>query len=149
MEKLSYVILPGYWYPENRKLMFERGIVGNVFGIESKSLISNNPVLQEMDWLPEKREIPVIGMLFSAGFCVWVFLFLLLYLLYQKKYCLLLTCLPLLFLYLTILVGPSNTEFRYILPIYLCNPIISVLIMNPLKEKPKEKFIKIENKTQK
>lgn len=120
----------GYWYPENRKLMFERGVVENKFEIENKSLISGNSILQELDWGPEKREIPVIGMLYSSGFCFWMLLVIIFYTIYRKKYSLLIAQLPLILNYLTIIAGPSNNEFRYILPIYICIPILYSLVIN-------------------
>ncbi len=87
-----------------------------------------------MDPLTEKRHIPVIGMFFSAGFTLWILLILIFYIIYSKKYRLLFTLLPFIFNYLIILAGPSNAEFRYIIPMYLSLPIMYGCVINEIKK---------------
>lgn len=72
--------------------------------------------------------IPVLGSLVNIGFNVWIYLFLLVYLITEKKKHLIVLLLPALTLLLTCVVGPVNTYFRYMFPIVISLPLIIGLI---------------------
>lgn len=130
----------GYWFPENIKLIFDRGVISNTLGIETRPLISNNKILDTLDLLPDNRQIPVIGMFFSPGFTLWIFITLIFYVIYQKKYSLLVALLPSIYNYIIILLGPSNTEFRYIIPMYMPLSVMYCLLINEINiEKESDK----------
>lgn len=73
--------------------------------------------------------IPFIGATVNIGFISWTYLFLLVYLVIEKNKKLIPLLLPALTLLLTVIVGPVNTYFRYIFPIFLTLPLIIGLIM--------------------
>ena len=122
-----------YWFPEKHKNIFDKGVIVNELGIEEKTLIKSS-ILDKLDSLTEKRHIPVIGMFFSAGFTLWILLILIFYIIYSKKYRLLFTLLPFIFNYLIILAGPSNAEFRYIIPMYMSLTIMYGCVINEIKK---------------
>ena len=123
----------GYWYPEDIKLIFDRRIVDNKLGISTSSKIETNFIFQYIDWFSEKRSIPVVGMLFSCGFTFWMFLYIIFYIIYKKAYKLLIPQLIVFINFLIIIAGPSNTEFRYIIPMYLTLPFIYCITIKELK----------------
>lgn len=123
----------GYWLPEKHKTLFDKGVIVNDFGIETKQLI-NNSLLDKLDKLTDNRQLTIVGMLFSAGLTLWVLMFLIFYIIYKRKYYLLVPLLPSIFNYIIVLMGPSNTEFRYIIPMYMPLSIMYCLIINRAKK---------------
>ena len=123
----------GYWFPESQKAAFDKGVISNELGIKTKTIAKNN-ITDTLEQATENRQIPVIGMLFSTGFTLWVLMVIIFYIIYEKKYKLLVAFLPSIFNYIIILLGPSNTEFRYIIPMYLPLSIMYCITINEIKK---------------
>lgn len=77
--------------------------------------------------------IPIIGSLVNIGFVVWTYIFLLAYLISEKKKRLIPLLLPAFILLLTCVVGPVNTYFRYMFPIVISLPLIIGLLLGESK----------------
>lgn len=78
--------------------------------------------------------IPLLGSIVNIGFIVWIYLYLLTFMIVEKKRKLIPLLAPAFVLLLTILVGPVNTYFRYIFPIMASLPLIIGLLYNSLKK---------------
>ncbi len=109
----------GYWYPETSYWMFQRTIIENDIGLEQNSIINVNL----LDGIVEERNIPVISMLFSIGFIVWVCIVIVGYHLYKKDYKKIVIFLPVFILWLTAIASSVFCEFRYLFGIFTCAPI--------------------------
>ena len=121
----------GYWYLEDRIIINGWGVMENAIGVEPVNLIKDNKVIHIPEILiNNKNHLPILGMMFSAGISLWLLLLLLSYIVYNKKYRIIITLLPLLINYLIILIGPCNRQFRYILPMYLPLAIMYCVIIN-------------------
>lgn len=77
--------------------------------------------------------IPILGSLVNIGFVVWTYIFLLAYLITEKKKRLIPLLLPAFILLLTCIVGPVNTYFRYMFPIVISLPLIIGLLIGENK----------------
>jgi len=103
--------------------------------IYSKLIEKNSSLIENAT----ARDFPIIFMLCNIGFWFWIVIIAMLYILYKKKYNLILIYLPVLFIWLTLIVGPKSTELRYIycmftsLPLTLSTVIASKKVLN--KEK--------------
>ena len=80
------------------------------------------------------NRLPIVSTMFSAGTIFFILLFVIAYILYNKKYMYLLPMSIIIGLYLTILLAPV-TLYRYVYPIFLVTPIIiSMVLKNDKKE---------------
>ena len=86
-------------------------------GIERQSKI-NGKIVEEIDSYIDKREIPLISMMFSVGFAFWIIVICLGYKIYQKEYKYILIYLPIFILWLTCIASPVFCEFRYAYPMF-------------------------------
>ena len=78
--------------------------------------------------------IPVLGLLINIGFNSWILLFMLLFLIYKKKYSSIIYLLPSLVLLLICFASPANTYFRYALPFIFALPLNIGLFLKTVKE---------------
>lgn len=79
------------------------------------------------------NNIPIVSTLFSAGTYFFIFIFVIFYLIYTKKYNFFIPLSLVLGLYLTILLAPV-TLYRYIYPIILSIPLICSTILKTNEE---------------
>lgn len=75
------------------------------------------------------NKLPIVSTIFSGGTYFFIFIFVVTYTIYNKKYMYLVPLSLVLGLYLTILLAPV-TLYRYLYPIILCTPIIFSFVLN-------------------
>lgn len=126
----------GYWYPETDYMVVSRA----VWHFDDGIIIKANPIIKgnivrTIDSYIDRRDIPVVTLLFSIGFNVWVMFILLAYAIYKKKYRLLMVYIPMIALWLTVLASPLFAEYRYIYSLFTCMPVLfGFTIKNEIKE---------------
>lgn len=81
------------------------------------------------------NQTPVIGLLYSCYFYIWILIFLTFYLLSLKKYSLFVYFVPLYFTLFTCIISPVNGHMRYLQPIAISIPLAISFVI-------KEKCIK-------
>ena len=119
----------GYWYPEFQYWVVARSTVNSdndgkiVLPIEQQSLLENAR-WNNYDSFIEKRNIPIISMLFSIGFVFWLVVVSFGYVIYKKEYKKLLIFVPVLVLWLTCLASPVSGEYRYMYAMFAMIPIL-------------------------
>lgn len=118
----------GYWYPEYRYWVVARSTVNsdvnaNKVDFNQKSLI-NFKSLNNFDKVIDKRDIPIVSMIFSIGFAFWLVLISMAFSIYKKNYSKLLMYLPILVLWLTCLASPVSGEYRYVYAMFVCLPLL-------------------------
>lgn len=75
------------------------------------------------------QQSPIISMLYSGGFYIWVLLLYVAWCVYNKKYNLLFPAMFLVLYWLTTLLGPV-VIYRYLYPVFVSLPILLVKMMN-------------------
>lgn len=125
----------GYWFPEAQNWVANRDVEPNNLGIHQDSKIQNSNI-KKFDSIIEKRNIPIVSMLFSIGFMFWCILFFMMYCVYRKNYNVILIYIPILILWLTTLASPVFCEFRYVYSFITCIPLLATTIF---EDKNKEK----------
>lgn len=116
----------GYWYPETPHWVFVTGIDDDgLFGIHMDPKLDNSLTRSVSEWLTGAGydDLPLFSLLFSPGFCFWVYVVLFFYSLYRKSPAVFFY-IPLIALWLTALASPINCEFRYIYGLFICLPLI-------------------------
>lgn len=126
----------GYWYPEEVRVSVTGGSWKNDLGIEVAP-ICEWKLVKIMEDLINARSLPGIGMFFSTGFVFWIMLILFGYQIYQKQYHFSMVLLPMLLYWLTILLGPLNTEYRYVLYLFTCLPLVLGISLYQLNQNKK------------
>lgn len=133
----------GYWYPDTVVNVYEGNSVftftyadSSYFGYEVE-----NPGIRDskIPWLDEiyrklsleisKEKIPLYSMLFSMGGLFWFIAFTFSYVLYIKKYHLAIPCLIVLFVWLTVILGPTYLP-RYVLIFWYGLPLFIEMLMD-------------------
>lgn len=85
------------------------------------------------------QKLPVVSMLFSSGFAVWIMLFTLAWCIYSKKYKYLFAISIPFALWLTLLLGPV-VLYRYIYPVVITVPLmLGVMFSETLSKNTEEK----------
>lgn len=144
----------GYWYPEYKRNFYAEGIEQatiNLVSADSKSKkvqlspkeavdIETKPIIQStllknIYNITQKRDIPVLSMMFSIGFQFWMILTGVTYSIYNKKYKDILIFLPIIILWITTIAGPVSGLFRYVYGMTICLPLlIGMLSISKKKE---------------
>ena len=119
----------GYWYPEASYWMFQRTIVDNDIGLTQNRIINMNL----LDEIVENRNIPIISMIFSLGFMIWICIILIGYLLYKKQYKKIVIFLPVFILWLTAIASSVFCEYRYLFGLVVNMPILISTVFNEEK----------------
>jgi len=115
----------GYWYPETVYATVSLGIKSNDFGIIRQSLLPDKVrEVIEYSSIQNKRDLPVISMIYSIGFNTLVVLSLICLICIKKQRRYLLVFVPIVILLLTVAASPINTEFRYVYSVFTCLPIL-------------------------
>ena len=76
-----------------------------------------------------QQKVPVVSMLFSMGFWLWTYSFMVMYLLKTGHKKQALAFLPIGFIYLTVILGPIAIV-RYVLYFYFCAPLVLALLFD-------------------
>lgn len=140
----------GFWYPDTIIDVYSGNTVftftyqdSSYFGYEVELpgvRDSKIPWLDEMyrrlSLELEQENIPVLSMLYSPGCLFWCFLFVCSYLLYRKKYHILVPYLLVLLVWLTVLLGPTYLP-RYVLIFWFGLPLFAAVMIE------EEKFVKL------
>ena len=112
----------GYYYPAASYWVANRTLEKNELGIVQSS-ITEGKIVRKVDSLIEKREIPIISMMFSIGFAFWLIIWNLAYVILKKEYKFIIIYIPILVLWLTLIASPVFCEFRYAYPFFTTIPI--------------------------
>ena len=135
----------GFWYPDtvvdvyrgNSVFTFTYGD-SSYFGYEVEypgTRESKIPLLDELyrklSLEIYKEKIPIFSMLFSPGFVFWIFAFMMIYLLYRRRYKVLIPNILVCFLYLTVIFGPTYLP-RYVLIFWFAMPVFAALFAEEL-----------------
>lgn len=129
----------GYWYPEASSWVIAKHIDSESvpdsqsLNLEQKPIIEGK-LINKLSDLTEKRNVPVLSMVFSIGFAMWLVFIQMAYIIYKKKYKLLIIFVPILALWLTNLASPVYCEFRYMYSLFTCLPIL-LFAVNKNEEK--------------
>ena len=99
-----------------------------------KTPIIEGKLINKIWDLTERRNVPVLSMVFSIGFAMWLVFIQMAYIIYKKKYKLLIIFVPILALWLTNLASPVYCEFRYMYSLFTCLPIL-LFVVNKNEEK--------------
>lgn len=125
----------GFWYPDTVIDVY-RGNTVFTFTYEDSSYFGyevEEPGVREsiLPWLLElyrklsleifQQKIPVVSMLFSPGFLFWVWAFCLCYQLYRARPGKVMPYLPVVFCFLTVLLGPTYLV-RYVISLWVVLP---------------------------
>lgn len=118
----------GYYYPEVVTYSVATGTYTSPFENEQFMDIHLDPIIKipfidNMITAIYDKEIPIISLLANIGFTFWIFMLLITYCIYQKKYSCLLPYVPIVILYLTCLASPVSGELRYIYSMFTCLPL--------------------------
>ncbi len=133
----------GLWYPDTVIDVY-RGNEVFTFTYEDSSFFgyeveqpgtreSKLPILN--DWYRSmslevaQQKVPVLSMMFSAGFLFWVFAFTFGYTYYTKRYDLLIPFLMVLLVWLTAILGPTYLP-RYVLILWFTLPAMVAVLVN-------------------
>lgn len=128
----------GYFDPEENRISLWTGICPNDLEIETKPIYESYFVNLAEKFM-NMQNVPIVGLLFSTGFVLWIILALLAFNLYQKRYELSFSFLPILVYLFTVCLGPLNTEYRYIFFEFTCLPILVGFTINNLEKRKEEK----------
>lgn len=108
----------GYYYPEAKNWVVSRATMDHSdMGIERQSKIDGK-IVEKIDSYVDKREIPLISMMFSVGFVFWIIVICFGYKIYKKEYKYIFIYLPIFILWLTCIASPVFCEFRYAYPLF-------------------------------
>lgn len=128
----------GYWYPEATHwvtLNFTQD--DESLGIYEDHKIESK-IIDRYKEIVDNRTIPVISMLYSIGFMVWVLIVLLGKILIRKELKKIIIFIPLITLIVTTIASPVFCEFRYVYSIFTCMPTLILFT-----------FMKVSNKEEK
>ena len=123
----------GYWYPEASNWVASR-VISESEDQDVQSLnLKQTPIIEgktvkNIDSYTESRKVPILSMLFSIGFAMWLIFGQMTYIIYKKQYKFLLLFVPILFLWLTNLASPVFCEFRYMYSLFTCLPILLFVV---------------------
>ena len=109
----------GYYYPEATHWVANRTMEPNNMGLEQTPIIQAKLI----DFLIERRDIPLLSMCFSIGTAFWGTVICLGYKIYKKEYKNILIYLPIFVLWLTLIASPVFCEYRYAYSIFTTLPI--------------------------
>lgn len=134
----------GYYYPNTLGWGVYKGVDDECFsnnGVDygiKESPIVEITFLDNINEFVNSRNIPIVSMFISIGFLFWLLIFGIIYCIYTKKYKLIVTYVPLLCMWITILASPVFGEPRYVYGLFTCLPLLLGISLknniNDLKE---------------
>ena len=129
----SYLISTlGYWYPDVNYWTVLPQIDKNNLGIERTELSKKFDSLTN---LLITKKIPVYGLIWSIGLCVWIIFTIIVKVISSKNKKLLYAYVPIIGIWLTVMLAtPVYAEFRYVYSLYTTLPILLLLPFLKLKE---------------
>ena len=129
----AYVDLSnGFWYPEQTGVPYVTSMEPNTYGLSSRSFLPQALTDFAHFWTYSNNQNSFLGLVFSCGMYIWIFLALFIFS-FTKKNSLWLPFVPSLLLWITILLTtPVWSDIRYIYALVVCLPILfaSVALKN-------------------
>jgi hypothetical protein len=121
----------GYWYPEAESWTVQMRIFEpNHLGLSQDSWITPVGVkVLRGSSAANMRMIPGVSMLYSIGFQSWLVALAALALVFKRRYRALIPFTPLALMWLTALVSPVFGEYRYVLGMMFCVPMMVLLAL--------------------
>lgn len=132
----------GFWYPDAVVNVYQGNSVFT-FTYEDSSYFGyevEQPGVREskIPWLDEvyrklsleiwKEKAPVLSMFFSMGGMFWLYAFCFAYLVYRRKYRILLPFYMMFFIWLTVIFGPTYLP-RYVLMFWFALPLLATMVL--------------------
>jgi hypothetical protein len=122
---MTFILFDGAWLTDGY----------NILGIERNSLFPQyENYLRNVSVNLLHERVPILSTLLNQAFPFWLSMFVLAFILYQKKYRLLIPLLVVIGFWGTMLLGPL-IAIRYAFPIIVCIPTIFTLIFVDDKSK--------------
>lgn len=132
----------GFWYPDTVIDVYSGNTVftftyedSSYFGYEvempgvrESRIPWLNEAYRKLSLEIEKEKVPILSMLYSPGFLFWCFAFVLCYVFYRKRYHILIPCLMVLFVWLTVILGPTYLP-RYVLIFWFGLPLFAAILL--------------------
>lgn len=119
----------GYYDIEESRLSVWTSAIPNDYGIQTNPIYKSY-FITFIEYLMNFQNIPLIGIIFSTAFPMWVLIALIMFNLYNKKYNFLILVIPIIMYFGTILLGPLNGEMRYIFYMYMCLPFLTAITLS-------------------
>ena len=129
----------GYYYPNSKKwyiyYKYDERLINDGVNYHYNNLKSARNILS--NYGVAFPYIPLIGLIVSIGFNIWLYLTLGVYLIHQKLYKYLIFTIPVLSIILMCFLSPVNTYFRYVLAIIYAQPILWAMYLSLIKNRRK------------
>lgn len=126
----------GYFYPNTSNWYvyhnYDKRLKKKGFDYHYNKLKTSRSVLES--FAVSYPYIPALGAQVNIGFNIWVYMFLVAYLITEKKKKYIVLLVPAFVLLLTCVVGPVNTYFRYMFPLVLSLPLLIGIIYQESKK---------------
>lgn len=106
---------------------------GNTFNYSYNNLKTSRNVLSS--YALAFPYIPIIGVIVNIGFNVWLYMFMFIVLLKDKKYKYLIYLAPVISLVLVCIASPANTYFRYAMPYIFAMPVMIAIFIDIINKK--------------
>ena len=125
----------GYWYPEAHYWMFAKSLNDEKLNLKKESKLD----IELLDSVIEERNIPVVSMITSLGFEFSVTGIMMFYVIYRKKYKMIIIYVPALILWLTAMASSVFCEYRYLFGLIVCLPLIITIALKGYNEEIRTK----------
>ncbi len=122
----------GYYNPDIQRWQYTQGVWDTQMPIYSTPLLPS-PICKVLKWYVSDwmYMIPLLGLLKSIGFFVWIMFILLGLSIIRNRYEIILICAPLVLYWGTLLVAtPVADEFRYIYCLFIAMPILIAVALS-------------------
>lgn len=130
----------GYWYPEEKNWVIWESNEEYQIGSESLDIdiyksdtIGTNISKNIIHYINHSSK-PVLSGIFSIGLTFWGTITMLTYVIYKRKYRMILVYIPILALWLTTIASPVWCEYRYIYGLFTCAPILIIAMPEMIKD---------------
>lgn len=135
----------GFWYPDTVIDVYSGNSVftftykdSSYFGYEveapgkRKSIIPCiDEIYRKLSLDISKEKIPIYSMLYSPGGICWFIAFVFSYMLYRRKYNIVIPCLMVMFVWLTVIIGPTYLP-RYVLIFWYGLPLFAAMLLGEI-----------------
>ena len=115
----------GYYYPFKKNWYVYNAFLGDInnygFNYHFNNLKSIRKVLRIFS--NNYINIPLFGLIVNIGFNTYIYMFMIFYLIYKKKYRALLYYLPCIVIFMVCIASPVNAYFRYAMPYIFSTPL--------------------------
>lgn len=114
----------GYWYPDATYWVSVKFTQNDPnIGISEQHIIDSS-IVERYSSIIDKRNIPIISMIYSIGFCFWIIMILIGKNILENKKEYIIIFIPIIALWFTTLASPVFCEYRYVYSMFTCLPIL-------------------------